>query len=124
MVKMIKFILRTAIYFTILCIFALLFGKVSGPVGLLLLGAFVLALVNTLLRPLLTAIALPLNLVTLGIASIFVNILTLVIADAIVGGIVISGFWVNLLLAVVIMLADGIFRKSRRELWKKRAYNV
>ncbi|MBN1624802.1 MAG: phage holin family protein [Clostridia bacterium] len=121
---MIKFIIRTAIYFTVLCIFALLFEKVSGAIGLLLLGAAVLALVNTILRPLLTALALPLNLVTLGIASIFVNILTLVITDAIVGGMVISGFWVNLLLAIVIMAADGIFRKSRRELWKKHAYSV
>lgn len=119
-----KFFLRTAIYFTVLCIFALIFDKVSGSLGLLLLGAFVLALVNTILRPLLTAIALPLNLVTLGIASIFVNILTLVITDAIVGGIVISGFWINMLLAVVIMVADGIFRKSRREIWKRHAYNV
>ncbi|HPQ45726.1 MAG TPA: phage holin family protein [Clostridia bacterium] len=121
---MIKFLIRTAIYFTVLCIFALLFEKVSGSVGLLLLGAVVLALVNILIRPLLTAIALPLNLVTLGIASIFVNILTLVIADAIVGGIVISGFWVNLLLALVIMVADGIFRRSRREIWKNHAYSV
>ena len=119
-----KFLIRTAIYFTILCIFALLFDKVAGPLGLLLLGAVVLALVNTLLRPVLTALALPFNLVTFGIASIFVNMLTLVISDAMVGGISIRGFWMNMLLAVVIMIFDGVFRKARKEIWRNRAYGV
>ena len=124
MKKMGRFIIRTAIYFTVLCIFALLFEKVSGTIGLLLLGAVILTLVNTIIRPVLTAIAIPLNLVTLGIASIFVNILTLVITDAMVGGMMIGGFWINMLLAIVIMIADGVFRKSRREIWKRHAYSV
>lgn len=119
-----KFLIRTAIYFTILCVFALLFDKVAGSIGLLLLGAVVLALVNILLRPVLTALALPFNMVTLGIASIFVNMLTLVISDAIVGGISIQGFWINMFLAVVIMISDGVFRKARKEIRKNRTYGV
>jgi putative membrane protein len=119
-----RLILRTAIYFAIIAVFAILFEKVSGAIGLLLLGAFVLALFNTMIRPVFTVLALPANLLTLGIASIFVNMLTITISDAIVGGITIDGFWINMLMAVVIMLADTLVRKGRKEYITRRTYNV
>ena len=119
-----RLILRTGIYFAIVVIFALLFEKVSGTIGLLLLGAFVLALFNTLIRPVFTVLALPANLITLGLASIFVNMLTITISDAIVGGIAIEGFWINMLMAVVVMLADMVIRKGRKKILINRAYGV
>ncbi len=119
-----RLILRTAVYFTIIIVFSLLFEKVSGAIGLLLLGAFVLALFNTLIRPVFTALALPANLFTLGLASIFVNMLTITISDAIVGGIIINGFWINMLMAVVIMIADSVIRRGRKKVLTNRAYNV
>lgn len=119
-----KFILRTAVYFAIVALFSLLFEKVAGTIGLLLLGAFVLALFNTLIRPVFTVLALPANLFTLGIASIFVNMLTITISDAIVAGITINGFWINMLMAVVVMLADTAIRKGRKEFLIKRTYSV
>lgn len=119
-----RLILRTGIYFAIIVVFALLFEKVSGAIWLLLLGALVLALFNTLIRPVFTILALPANLFTLGLASVFVNMLTITISDAIVGGIAIEGFWINMLMAVVVMIADSIIRKGRKELLIKRAYGV
>jgi len=119
-----RFILRTGIYFAIVIVFALLFEKVSGAIGLLLLGAFVLALFNTLIRPVFTVLALPANLFTLGLASVFVNMLTITISDAIVGGITIDGFWINMLMAVVIMLSDSLIRKGRKEILVNRRYSV
>ncbi|MBN2557867.1 MAG: phage holin family protein [Clostridia bacterium] len=117
-----KLILRTAAYFAVIMIFSLLFDKVSGPAGLLLLGAFILALANTIIRPLLTVFALPVNLLTLGIASIFVNMLTILISDAIVGGISILGFWIHMLMAVAVMLTDILVRKSRKGIARSRVY--
>ena len=119
-----RFILRTAVYFAIIAVFALLFDKVSGALGLLVLGAFILALFNTLIRPVFTVLALPANLVTLGIASVFVNMLTITISDAIVGGITINGFWINLLMAIVVMMADSLIRKGRKEILIKRRISV
>ena len=119
-----KLILRTAVYFAIICVFELLFKRVSGAMELLLLGAFVLALFNTLIRPVFTVLALPANLITLGIASIFVNMLTITISDAIVSGITIEGFWVNMLMAVAVMMADSIIRKGRKIVISKRALGV
>lgn len=119
-----RLILRTAVYFAIIALFSLLFEKVSGGIGLLILGAAVLALFNTLIRPVFTVLALPANLLTLGVASIFVNMLTITISDAIVGGINIDGFWINMLMAVAIMIADSVIRKGRKEIFKKGAYSV
>lgn len=119
-----KFILRTAVYFVIIVVFSLVFNKVSGVAGLLLLGAVVLALFNTLIRPVFTVLALPANLLTLGIASIFVNMLTITITDAIVSGIVIDGFWINMLMAVSIMFVDSLIRKGRKEIFTRGAYSV
>lgn len=119
-----RLILRTAVYFAIIAVFALLFDKVSGALGLLILGAFVLALFNTLIRPVFTILALPANLITLGIASVFVNMLTITISDAIVGGITINGFWINLLMAVVVMMADALIRKGRKEVLLRKRISV
>ena len=119
-----RLILRTGLYFAIICVFALLFEKVGGALGWLLMGAFVLALVNTLIRPVFTVLALPANLLTLGIASIFVNMLTIIISAAIVSKLAISGFWIILLLAVVIMISDTVLRKARKGFLVKRVYNV
>lgn len=119
-----RLIIRTAVYFVILCIFALLFNKVTGRIGLLLLGALVLALVNTLLRPLFTVLAFPVNMLTLGIASVFVNVLTIVISDAMVRGINIEGVWINILLAIVIMISDTLLRKRRKQRGMRRLYHA
>ena len=59
----------------------------------LLEAAAVFGVLNTLLKPLLRFITLPLALLTLGIAWFFVSMLMLVITDAIVPGFHISGFW-------------------------------
>lgn len=113
---MIQFIWRYAtkavLYYVVLLLSALI-GLLPGTAAVLIAPAFVLAAVNTLLRPLLVTIALPFNFVTMGIASIFANLLTLVIANGIVGGTITAGFWAMLLVAFVIMLVDDVVRRVR-----------
>lgn len=79
--------------------------------SLLILSAILVG-VNTFIRPIFVAIALPFNFVTFGLASVFSNLLTLVIANAIAGK-VLSGFWVMFLLSFVIMLGDDLVRHVR-----------
>jgi len=83
-----------------------------------ILGA-VLAGVNTLIRPILVALALPINFITFGLTSVFANLLALVIANAMVGG-PLSGFWVMLLVSFIIMLADDTHRIIRRRIMRLR----
>ncbi len=61
--------------------------------GTLLLAAAVFGVLNTVLKPLLRFITLPLAFLTLGIAWFFVSLLMLVITDDIVSGFSIHGFW-------------------------------
>lgn len=111
---MFRYIIKVALYFAILfCFMAVGLFPSSAILTLLLTGA-VLAAVNTLIRPIFVAIALPFNILFLGLASVFANLLTLVIANAIMGGVIARGFWPMLLAAFVIMLADDGVRVLRR----------
>jgi len=65
----------------------------ASDAGALLAAAAVFGVLNTLLKPLLRLVTLPLAILTFGIAWFFVSMLMLVITDAIVGGFDIHGFW-------------------------------
>lgn len=108
-----RFVIKFALYFVALYLFMLISWLPEATANSLLIAAVVLALVNTLLRPLLSLIAIPFTLLTFGIASIFVNILTLVITNGIIGGTLDSTFWVKMVIAIVIMLVDSSVRHTR-----------
>ena len=58
----------------------------------LLFAAAVFGVVNTIVKPVVKLLALPLIVLTVGIALFFINVLMLWITDAIVGGIHFDGF--------------------------------
>lgn len=72
---------------------ALLHGVHTKNAGSLLAAAAVFGVLNTVLKPLLRFVTLPLAILTLGIAWFFVSLLMLVITKAIVSGFHIHGFW-------------------------------
>jgi putative membrane protein len=72
---------------------AVLSGVHVTSAGSLLLAAAVFGVLNTVLKPLLRLVTLPLAILTFGIAWFFVSLLMLVITRAIVGGFEIHGFW-------------------------------
>jgi len=61
--------------------------------GALLVAAAVFGVLNTLLKPLLRLVTLPLAILTFGLAWFFVSLLMLVLTTDIVGGFHIYGFW-------------------------------
>jgi putative membrane protein len=72
---------------------ALLGGVRAQNAGALLAAAAVFGALNTLLKPLLRLVTLPLAILTFGVAWFFVTLLMLVLTDEIVGGFDIHGFW-------------------------------
>lgn len=72
---------------------ALLSGVTVRNAGSLLEAAAVFGVLNTLLKPVLRLITLPLAILTFGIAWFFVSLLMLLLTNAIVSGFHISGFW-------------------------------
>lgn len=77
----------------LLIVAAVLSGVTVSSAGALLAAAAVFGVLNTVLKPLLRLVTLPLALVTLGIAWFFVSLLMLVLTTDIVGGFAIHGFW-------------------------------
>jgi putative membrane protein len=61
--------------------------------GALLVAAAVFGVLNTVLKPLLRLVTLPLAILTFGVAWFFVSLLMLVLTTDIVGGFHIYGFW-------------------------------
>ena len=61
---------------------------------------------NTLLKPLLRLITLPLALLTFGIAWFFVSLLMLVLTDDIVSGFTIHGFWTYVEATLIVWLVN------------------
>jgi len=72
---------------------AVLGGVTVKNAGALIAAAAVFGILNTLLKPLLRLVTLPLAILTFGIAWFFVALLMLVLTKTIVGGFHIHGFW-------------------------------
>lgn len=70
--------------------------------------AIVLALLNAFLKPLLVLLTIPATIFTLGLFLLIINAAILMIADQIVDGFFIDGFWAAILLAIFISLVNGL----------------
>jgi putative membrane protein len=88
----------------------LLTGVSASNVGSLLFAAAVFGVLNTVLKPVLRLITLPLAILTLGIAWFFVSMLMLEITNWIVSGFDVDGFWTvvgaTLIIWVVNLMLD------------------
>lgn len=117
---LVRYTTKAIVYYLILLgVWAV--GLLPGTALTALWAALMLALVNMVLRPIFVIIALPFNIITLGIASVFANLLSLVITNAIIGGPITAGFWAMLLVSLVIMLADDGVRAIRAAVKAKQA---
>ena len=76
-----------------------------GPV---ILAGAVLGLANVFLKPLLTFIALPLIILTFGIAYFFVNVVVLLFTEWVTPDFSIDGFWAYVGATIVIWLVNWI----------------
>lgn len=81
--------------------------RVSG-FGAAAVGALVLGLVNTVIRPVLLILTLPINVVTLGLFTFVLNGFVLWLAGALVPGFEVRGFWSAVLGAIVVSLLNTI----------------
>lgn len=82
------------------------------------LGAFVLAivlgLINLFIKPIISLLTLPLNIITLGLFSLVVNASLVLFASLIVPGFEVHGFLNALIFSVVISLINALFNAVPR----------
>ena len=74
--------------------------------GSLLLAAAVFGVLNTLFKPLLRLVTLPLAVITFGLAWFFVSMLMLVLTRALVSGFFIHGFWTLVWATVIVWVVN------------------
>ena len=87
-----------------------------GSTSTVIWSALVFGILNTVLKPVLKLVPLPLALVTFGLAWFFVSMLMLWLTQRIINGFDIHGFWnyvwATILVWVVNMVVDGLFRNT------------
>jgi len=88
-----------------------------GSTWTVIWSALVFGILNTVLKPVLLFVTLPLALVTFGLAWFFVSMLMLWLTQGIISGFDINGgFWkyvlATILVWVVNMIVDAVFRDS------------
>ena len=76
-----------------------------------LIGAAVLGIANTVLKPILTFLTLPLIVVTLGVAYLAINVAMVALAEWVAPNFSIDGFWTYVGVVVVVWAVNWIGRE-------------
>lgn len=79
--------------------------------GSALIAALVLGLLNTLIKPLLILLTLPITIVTLGLFLLVLNALVFWFAGSILKGFQVNGFWWAVLGAFVYSIVAGLLSR-------------
>ena len=85
---------------------AVLQGVDVANAGALLAAAAVFGVLNTMLKPLLRLVTLPLAILTFGVAWFFVSLLMLVITKDIVSGFHVYGFWTLVKATLIVWIVN------------------
>ena len=70
--------------------------------------AIVLALLRVTIKPLLIILTLPVTIVTLGLFLLVINALIILLADNLIDGFHVTGFWVALLFSLILSIFESI----------------
>ncbi len=93
---------------SLLVVAYLLPGIAVSSFGSALIAALVLGLLNTLVKPLLVLLTLPITIVTMGLFLLVLNALLFWFAGSVLKGFVVNGFWWAVLGALVYSLVSGL----------------
>lgn len=73
-----------------------------------ILTAIVLAIVNTIIRPLMIILTIPVTIITFGLFILVINALMLMLVDAILPGLKIKNFWWAMIFGIVLSITNAI----------------
>ena len=109
MIWVVRFAIAAAINVLALIVADWAFDGFSiGRWGSLIFAGVVLGLANVFLKPLVTFIALPLILLTFGIAYFFVNVVMLLFTEWVTPDFSIDGFWTYVGATIVVWLVNWL----------------
>jgi len=107
------FIARLIIHMVAILIISYLFPKMIRVDGLMaaLVAAFLLGIVNVIIRPILVFLTLPLTVLTLGLFLLVINGLMLWLVAALVKGFHVNGFWGAVFGSILISIVSWILSR-------------
>ena len=107
------FIFRLLIHMVAILIISYLLPGLIRVEGIwaALFAAFLLGIVNAVVRPILVFFTLPITVLTFGLFLLVINGLMLWLVSAIVGGFHVNGFWGAVLGSVLISLVSWILSR-------------
>jgi len=73
--------------------------------------AIVIALLFTILKPILVVLTLPVTILTLGLFLLVINAGLILLADHWIDGFTVSGFWTALLFSIILSILESILYK-------------
>ncbi|MEI8361174.1 MAG: phage holin family protein [bacterium] len=73
-----------------------------------LILVLVLGFLNSLIKPLLLVLTLPINILTLGLFTLVINALMILLASSVVKGFEVGGFWNALLFGLVLSVVQAV----------------
>ena len=86
-------------------------GITVASFGSALIAALVLGLLNTLVKPVLILLTLPITIVTLGLFLLVLNALVFWFAGSVLKGFQVNGFWWAMLGAFVYSIVSGVLSR-------------
>ncbi len=80
-----------------------------------IVAAIVIGIVNTLIKPILQLIALPISILTFGIAAFLINVGLLYLTSKVIPGFIIASFTTAIMASIVLSLVSWFLNKLARE---------
>jgi putative membrane protein len=83
----------------------------NDSIFIAIIVAAVLAFLNSILKPILIFLTIPITFVTLGLFLLVINAFIIMLADKLVDGFSVSSFWTALLFSIVMSIVNSILSR-------------
>jgi putative membrane protein len=83
--------------------------------GTALIVALVLSIANVIVKPVLIVLTIPITIITLGLFLLVINALIILLADYLVDGFTVGGFWWALLFSLIMSIFNSMFDDLAKE---------
>ena len=94
-------------------------GVVVNSFGAAMIAAFVIGLLNTLLRPILVLLTLPVTVITLGLFLFVINAVMFYFAASMLDGFQVTGFTAALIGSLIYTLCSMVIDVAMERLFKR-----
>ena len=110
-----KFIIQILISTIAILVTAWLLDVKVDNITTAIIVAVVLAFLNAVIKPILIIFTIPITLLTMGFFLLVINALMIMLADKMIDGFRVGGFWKALVFSIVLWIITAIFEGISRK---------